>query len=98
MVHQYALMKNRDFRILTVTDIFTKFADSMDNVIVTLLVIHLTGSSLNAGILLAVTAIPGILFSLVGGTLSDIKSKKKILSLMTGLQSLLLLILALPIL
>lgn len=95
MVHQYALMKNRDFRILTVTDIFTKFADSMDNVIVTLLVIHLTGSSLNAGILLAVTTIPGILFSLVGGTLSDIKSKKKILSLMTGLQSLLLLILAL---
>jgi MFS family permease len=74
---------------------FTKFADSMDNVIITLLVIKLTGSSMSTGILLAITTLPGILFSLIGGTLSDIKSQKKIISIMTALQAILLLILAL---
>jgi len=68
------LIRNRNFRNLVITDMFTKFADSMDNVIITLLVIKLTGSSISTGILLAITTLPGILFSLIGGTLSDMKS------------------------
>lgn len=95
MINDDALIKNRNFRTLAITDMFTKLADSMDNVIITLLVIKLTGSSMSTGILLAITTLPGILFSLIGGTLSDIKSQKKILSIMTALQSILLLILAL---
>lgn len=95
MINDGALIKKRNFRTLVITDMFTKLADSMDNVIITLLVIELTGSSMSTGILFAVTTLPGILFSLIGGTLSDIKSQKKILSIMTAFQSTLLLILVL---
>lgn len=87
------LITNVNFLKLLSTDLFSKFADSMDNIIVTLLVIELTGSSKSTGIMLAITTIPGILFSLVGGTLSDMKSQKRIMSLMTLSQSVLLLLL-----
>lgn len=94
MIANNILIRNRNFRNLVITDMFTKFADSMDNVIITLLVIKLTGSSTSTGILLAITTLPGILFSLIGGTLSDMKSQKKILTMMTVLQAGLLLVLA----
>ena len=69
------LLRNRSFQTLVITDVFIKFADSMDNVIVTLLVINLTASSTSTGILLAITTLPGILFSLIGGTLSDVQKR-----------------------
>lgn len=95
MVSNNILIKNPDFRNLTIADMFSKFADSMDNVIITLLVIKMTGSSMSTGVLLAITTLPGILFSLIGGTLSDIMNQKKIISLMSLLQSILLIILSL---
>lgn len=88
------LLKNRSFRTLVITDVLSKFADSMDNVIVTLLVINLTRSSTSTGILLAITTLPGILFSLIGGTLSDVQNNKKIISIVTMIQSALILLIA----
>lgn len=88
------LLRNRSFKTLLITDAFSKFADSMDNVIVTLLVINLTGSSTSTGILLAITTLPGILFSLIGGTLSDVQNNKKIITIVTMIQSALILLIA----
>lgn len=88
------LLRNRSFQTLVITDVFIKFADSMDNVIVTLLVINLTASSTSTGILLAITTLPGILFSLIGGTLSDVQNNKKIISIVTMIQSALILLIA----
>ncbi len=88
------LSQNLPFKKLLSIELFSKFADAMDNVIITLLVIQLTGSSLSTGLLLAITTIPGVIFSVIGGAIADIGAKKTILFLMTALQAIMLLFLA----
>lgn len=58
------------------------------------LVFELSASELDLGILGAATAIPAILFTVVGGVIADRHEKKRILVITTSLNAILLLLLA----
>ena len=85
--------KNINFIKLWLASLFSTFGDSIDDIIIMLLVIELTNSARTTGIFLMIISIPGVIFSVFGGAFSDAFEKKKIMIIMASLQGVIMIIL-----
>lgn len=83
---KFRLLDNKIFVRLWMVNLLSSLADSVDSTLITLLAVELTHSARATGILLSITSIPGIILSIIGGTISDTKNKRKILFFMTLAQ------------
>ncbi|OPJ64564.1 MFS transporter [Clostridium oryzae] len=73
------LGKFRSFMILMVANTISRFGDSIDAIAYSWMVYQLTGSKLLLGSIMAVNAIPNLIFSPISGVISDKFSKKKLI-------------------
>ncbi len=88
-------LHNKTFTKLCIANLMTRLGDSLDNLVITLLAIQLTNSGSATGILLSIASIPGIVLSIVGGAVSDTIKKERVLIIITSIQGVLVLTLAL---
>lgn len=71
------LLQYKHYMTLLTANVISRFGDSIDTIAYEWMVYILTGSKLLMGTLLAVNALPNILFSIFSGVLVDRISKKK---------------------
>ena len=71
------LVAYKSFIKLILASVISRFGDSIDAIAYSLMIYELTGSTLLLGTILAVNAIPGIIFSPFSGVLVDRFSKRK---------------------
>lgn len=72
------LVRHKSYIIYITASVISRFGDSIDTVAYEWMVYVLTGSKLLMGTLLAVNAIPNVIFSLFSGVLADRLPKKKV--------------------
>jgi DHA3 family macrolide efflux protein-like MFS transporter len=75
------LVKCRNYTIMLIGNLISRFGDSLDGIAYGWMVYMLTGSKLLLGSLFAVNAIPNIVFSPFAGVLADRLDKKKLIIL-----------------
>lgn len=72
------LLLHKSYTIFISAHVISRFGDSIDSIAYEWMVYILTGSKLLMGTLLAVNALPNIIFSIFSGVLADRTSKKKL--------------------
>ncbi len=82
-----SVFRNRSFSLMWTGRLVSTFGDSLTQLAAGILVYRLTGSVLSVGLMLAVTALPSLLFGLVAGVYVDRWDRKKILVASSALQA-----------
>lgn len=72
------LLLHKSYAIFISANVISRFGDSIDSVAYEWMVYVITGSKLLMGTLLAVNAVPNVIFSVFAGVLADRMSKKKL--------------------
>ena len=75
----FDIFRKRDFRYLWTAQLVSTIGSSLTDLAAAILVFRLTGSALNVGLVLIVTALPTLVFGLVAGVFVDRFDRKKIL-------------------
>src|SRR6185436_9997064 len=75
----FDIFRKRDFRYLWSAQPASSIGSSLTDLAAAILVFRLTGSALNVGLVLIVTALPTLVFGLVAGVFVDRFDRKKIL-------------------
>ena len=75
----FDIFRKRDFRYLWSAQLVSTIGSSLTDLAAAILVFRLTGSALNVGLVLIVTALPTLVFGLVAGVFVDRFDRKKIL-------------------
>jgi ENTS family enterobactin (siderophore) exporter len=73
------LGRNRDFRVLLVSQGVSAFGDAVNGTALPLLVLALTGSGLALGVVGALQTIPDFFFGMVAGALADRSDRKRMM-------------------
>lgn len=82
-----SVFRNRSFSLMWTGRLVSTFGDSLTQLAAGILVYRLTGSVLSVGLMLAVTALPSLVFGLVAGVYVDRWDRKKILVVSSALQA-----------
>ncbi len=75
----FAIFRKRDFSLLWTAQLVSTIGSSLTDLAAAILVFRITGSALNVGLVLIVTALPTLVFGLVAGVFVDRFDRKKIL-------------------
>jgi MFS family permease len=75
----FDIFRKRDFRYLWTAQLVSTIGSSLTDLAAAILVFRVTGSALNVGLVLIVTALPTLVFGLVAGVFVDRFDRKKIL-------------------
>lgn len=73
------LMQYRDYSILLMANIISRFGDAIDSIAYGWMVYKLTGSNLLMGTLFAINALPNVIFGPFAGVIADRYDKKKLI-------------------
>jgi MFS family permease len=73
------LAKNRDFRVLLISQGISAFGDAVNGTALPLLVLALTGSGVAMGVVGALQTIPDFFFGMFAGALADRNDRKRIM-------------------
>jgi MFS family permease len=74
-----AVLKNRNFALMWVSQISAQFAAGLIQVAGSLLVYSVTGSAMSVAVMLVATSLPGMLFGLVAGVYADVLDRRRIM-------------------
>ena len=75
----FDIFRKRDFRYLWTAQLVSTIGSSLTDLAAAILVFRITGSALNVGLVLIVTALPTLVFGLIAGVFVDRFDRKKIL-------------------
>jgi DHA3 family macrolide efflux protein-like MFS transporter len=75
----FAIFRKRNFSLLWVAQLVSTIGSSLTDLAAAILVFRITGSALNVGLVLMVTALPTLVFGLFAGVLVDRFDRKRIL-------------------
>ena len=90
----FDIFRKRDFRYLWTAQLVSTIGSSLTDLAAAILVFRLTGSALNVGLVLIVTALPTLVFGLIAGVFVDRFDRKTILLASDLLRG--LLVIAIP--
>ncbi|HTK45916.1 MAG TPA: MFS transporter [Patescibacteria group bacterium] len=90
----FDIFRKRDFRYLWTAQLVSTIGSSLTDLAAAILVFRITGSALNVGLVLIVTALPTLVFGLVAGVFVDRFDRKTILLVSDLLRG--LLVVAIP--
>lgn len=89
------ILSNKNLCKITIAECLSSFGDNLDYVALCILCYSLSGSVVSIGILSLMSSIPNIIFTLIGGVVSDKINKKKIIIAMEVIRG--VLVLTMPI-
>lgn len=87
-----AVFRNRNFTLLWLADAISDFGSGITAIAASILVYRLTGSALSVGLMLMVTALPGLFFGLIAGVFVDRWDRKRIMVASEMLRTVLILL------
>ena len=85
-VRGFASLKFAGFRLLFISTPFGNIGNSMRTIVNAWQIYDITGSSAQLGLAFLFQGIPGIFFSVFGGTLADMFDRRKIINISQGYQ------------
>ncbi|MBV8086535.1 MAG: MFS transporter [Chloroflexi bacterium] len=85
--HALNTLRHRDFLLLWLGQLVSSTGDMMQNVAIAWNMYLLTGSALMIGLMAAVRAIPTFLLSMYGGAFADVVERKRLLLVVTWIQT-----------
>jgi MFS family permease len=85
--HALNTLRHRDFLLLWIGQLVSSTGDMMQNVAIAWNMYLLTGSALMIGLMAAVRAVPSFLLSMYGGAFADVVERKRLLLVVTWIQT-----------
>lgn len=77
----------KQFIRIWIADVFATFGESSNSIVIMLMAISLTNSASATGIIMMLASLPGIFLSIIGGIFTDTFPRKKMLIIMSAIQS-----------